>query len=241
MPFPTVQEGAQPGIAVLSFANLSFDVEEFAKRDKAHAVGERHIAGLMLREANNLQLLSLNVQIIYKRITELELGPDLGDQTLRWNGIFDTNVVLQYQDFWTIDWLKITEQPNNFFITLWASSALLSEIDEQQYYGRNSRVSRKARTFARWLNGQVKSATDIDQGIVLQPRLLLRFLTIPMGDVSPDTRHLEAAQTLRDRAVRVTVISHDTLMRLRAIQAGFPVFDLPDDLLDEKDSSSKPA
>lgn len=228
-----------PGVPILSYVNLTRDVEGFAKADGAQVVGERHIAQLMARDKNNLAILSLRADLVYEKIRELELGPGLGDQTFRWHGIFDTNIVLQYEDFWTLDWRAIAKQPGHFYLTLWASSALLSEIDDQQYYGRNQRVSRKARTFARWLNSQIKTERDIDDGVSLNDRLLLRFLTLPLGSGSADTRHLEAAHALRDRGTKVTVISHDTLVRLRAIQAGFPVLDLPEDLLEEKDSLSK--
>jgi hypothetical protein len=221
-----------------NFVNLTFQIEDHAGRDGSHIVGERHIAQLLV-DAKDVQFLGLNAKAAYTKVRELELGPELPERlTSSWDGLIDTNIVLQYKDLWTIDWRAVVNRPDTIFpVTIWASAALLSEIDDQQYYSRNQRVARKARSFARWLKNQVKSASDIEHGIFFDS-VRLRFLTVPMEDVSADSRHLEAALALRDRQVNATVITHDTLLRLRAIQAGFAVLDLPDDLLDEKVSGS---
>lgn len=230
-----------PSTSPANFVNLTFQIEEYARRDGSHIVGERHIAQLLV-DAKDVQFLQLKAKEVYAAVRELELGPEITKGlTFGWDGLIDTNIILQYKDFWTIDWRAIAAKPDTVFpVTLWASSALLSEIDDQQFYSRNPRVARKARSFARWLKNQVKTASDIEHGIFFNT-VGLRFLTAPMEDVPADTRHLEAALALRDRQVVTTVITHDTLLRLRAIQAGFKVLDLPDELLDEKESDVRPS
>ena len=79
----------------------------------------------------------------------------------------------------------------------------------------------------------MKGAGDVENGIIFNS-IYLRCLTMPIADTPPDSRHLEAAFALRDRGLKPTVITHDVLFRLRAMQAGFPVLDLPDEVLEEK-------
>jgi hypothetical protein len=216
-----------------NFVNLTFQIEEVARSDGSHVVGERHIAQLLVN-ARDVQFLELKAKDVLARVRELELGPDLTGSP-RWDGLVDTNVILQYKDLWTIDWRGIVNREGTVIpVTLWVSAALLSEIDDQQYFSRNPRVARKARSFARWLKGQVKTVEDVEDGILFN-NVRLRFLTVAMADVPPDGRHLEAALALRDRGINPTVITQDALFRLRAIQAGFSVLDLPDDILEEKE------
>jgi predicted ribonuclease YlaK len=142
---------------------------------------------------------------------------------------------VQFNDIWDLPWRDQLKEYETRAVLLWVSSALLHELDDMQFYHRNPRVSRKVREFAKWIRDHVKSRSDVENGILLEGRVMLRFLEVPLAaDVSPDSQHLEAALALKDRGVRVTVVTNDTLLRVRALSEGLQVFDTPESFVDEK-------
>jgi hypothetical protein len=221
-----------------NFAGFAFAVERFAKAEQSRTVGERHIAQRLEEidgPSHRFAFMALNTKRVYEAVRALEVGPDFSSaEVAGWHGLIDTNIVLKSKSkFWEIDWRTITGVPLDMpwsTITIWLSTVLLHELDAIPTYHRDPDIKRRASAFTGWLNTKLRKPEDV-QEVWLGKQLRLKFWRVPVSDTPPDSQHLEAALSLRDRGVKVIVITHDSELRVRALAEGFQIFDLPADLL----------
>lgn len=153
-----------------------------------------------------------------------------------WHGIIDTNIVLKSrQAIPDINWRDVANEQTGP-VTIWVSTVTLHELDTLPLYHRESWVRQKARNFAVWFNERIKTKADFHE-IALGNDVKVRFWKASPG-VTPDTQILESASSLRDKGLDIRVITHDTDVRLRALDDDFQVVDLPSSLL--ADTTQRP-
>lgn len=217
-----------------NFSTFAFAVERIAREERARTVGERHIAKRLVEigQNNRFGFLGLDAQRVHQEVRRLELGPEFSDAELAgWHGLIDTSIVLQSKDpFSKVNWrlVALTAKPTP--VTLWLSTALLHELDAIPLYHRSDEVRIRARDFSRWLAAKLQKPEDVRE-IQLGDGVRVKIWSAPLSDAPPDTQHIEAAMSLLDRRVPLVVVSHDNLMKVRALAEGLPIADLPDDLL----------
>ena len=82
---------------------------------------------------------------------------------------------------------------------------LLHELDAIPLYHRDPDVKRKAGAFTWELNKRLRTPQDVDL-LLLAERVRIKFWRHPVTDAPPDSQHLEAARSLRDRGVPVKMV-----------------------------------
>ncbi len=209
---------------------LEVEAEDAARSERSRRVAERHVAAaLEMRGQTTYSNLGLQISRVVAAVRELELGPSFQPQEIngRWHGLIDTSIVVEYKDLWSIDW---TQETKSAGVTLWLSSVLLRELDEQKYFHRNPRVMSRARSFSRWLEPKLAAAIQ-PGGVEIRPGVVARAWAPVVEVVTPDSGHLEVAFALVDRSVHVHLVTGDLEQRLRAITYGIDVFGLPESCL----------
>jgi hypothetical protein len=208
-------------------------IERFAEDEHVRTVGERHIARLLVEFGSNNAwgFLGLNPQHIYDEVRKLELGPDFTQADLQgWHGIIDTNAVLKSRErIWEINWREVSASADDEPVTVWISTVTLHELDVMPLRYREPDLRRKASAFAAWFNDRVQAKSDLVE-IPLGDGVRFKFWKASPA-VTADTQILESANDLRDKGLKIVVITHDMDLRLRAIEDDFEVAGLPKKLL----------
>lgn len=215
------------------FGQIALAAERFAEQEGVRTVGERHLAKVLIEFGRNKRFadLGLDIQRIHDEVRRLEIGPDFTEADLKgWHGLIDTNVILKSRmKPWEIDWRKISNSPNDVPVTIWISTVTLEELDTIPLRYREPELRRKASAFAVWFNEKVRKEEDFSE-VPLGNDMRFRFWRA-LPAVTPDTQILDSAHSLRDKGLRIVVVTHDMAMRLRALDDGFDVAELPKDLL----------
>jgi hypothetical protein len=224
------------------FSQFALEIERFAEREAARRVGERHIARLLVElggNNNTFAFLSLNPKLVYDEVRRLELGPDFTAAELAgWHGLIDTNVVLKSkQNLWEANWRALTQTSPPEPVTIWVSTTVLAELDSIPLHHKDPDVRRKATAFTMWLKKKVRTKEDLREVALLHGARLKFWESLPAE--TPDSEVLETANSLRDRGVRIVIITHDSLMTVRGIKDDFPVLELPDDWLVGEDLQAR--
>jgi hypothetical protein len=188
---------------------------------------------------NRFAFLSLNPKLVYDEVRRLELGPDFTAAELAgWHGLIDTNVVLKSkQNLWEANWRALTQTSPPEPVTIWVSTTVLAELDSIPLHHKDPDVRRKATAFTMWLKKKVRTKEDLREVALLHGARLKFWESLPAE--TPDSEVLETANSLRDRGVRIVIITHDSLMTVRGIKDDFPVLELPDDWLVGEDLQAR--
>jgi hypothetical protein len=80
-----------------------------------------------------------------------------------------------------------------------------------------------------WLKKKIRTKEDLLEVPLVNGARLKFWESLPAE--TPDSEVLETASSLRDRGVRIVIITHDSLMTVRGIKDDFPILELPDDWL----------
>lgn len=153
---------AEPSIP---FSSIAPEMERFAEQERVRTVGERHLARLLVELGTNNAwgFMSLNPTPVYRRVRELELGPDFSEADLKgWHGLIDTNVVLKARDpVWRMNWREVSHSFAGEPVTIWISTVTLRELDSFPLRHREPDLRRKASAFAAWFGTNVRTRGDL--------------------------------------------------------------------------------
>jgi hypothetical protein len=127
------------------------EAERIARSEAAWEVGERHVLAAIPRKW--FEDVGVQVDQFIRAVHIGELGPaTLGELAGRWNGLIDTNIVLQFRDLKEIDWLGETKQTA---VTLWLGVSLLDELEHLKYESGSRRARERAAKFTKEIGRQL--------------------------------------------------------------------------------------
>jgi hypothetical protein len=194
-------------------------LEDEARAQGSRIVGERHIAGWLVRMGDGLPRFGVTgTDRLVELPGQLELGPGFDQAWLRdrWHGLLDTAVIIQCVPVGDILWCDEVGSPA---VVLWVGSSLLNELDELAYYHRTDRVRRRSQHFRRWLSSRLTEAIE-PGGVQIREGVTLRVWAPPTAVGARDTDHLETAFALRELGVPLTIVTLDLGLQARAITSG---------------------
>jgi hypothetical protein len=194
-------------------------VEAHAERDASKRVGERHIAKVFAEVGpNEVGSIQLNARRLLESVTDAELGPPLSAAELDgWHGLLDANIIGRSHPVEQVDW---TGTLNVSRATLWVSASLLRELDVLVNQRSEDAFRRHCRRFAAWLLPRVREVSR--SGVDVRSDTTLRFWPRNSLGGMRDIDHLEAATELRERGVRICLVTNDLNLSAQASLAGLP-------------------
>lgn len=140
--------------------------------------------------------------------------------------VLDTNVLLHYQRPDNVSWLKVLGRAH---VRLVVPLRVVEELDEKKY-GRSDRLASVAREVLPWLEeavlreaGKIRDDTTIE--VPIDPARRVR-------PENADREIIDICHELREfGGHRITLVTGDTSMRLRANAESIPTVAMPEDCL----------